>query len=283
MRVLVIGSGGMLGHMLVYYLAEHKYEVSDISRTRKCHDTTVIMDVLSREFDEFISTHEYDAIINCAALLHESCLADKEQAVMINSWFPHHLQRIKGDKTYLIQISSGGVYKGDNAPYNENSVHDTITFYGKSKSIGEIEGDNCFTIRSDVVGPDMSGKAKGIFNWIMTAKGEVEGYSHMSINGVTSLEYARFLESALNNRITGIYNLHSDGSISKADFLKMVIDIFGLEGVSVKNVIYPIQNNSLSSIRMEIPYIRKTYAEQLVELKDWIDDHKMLYSHYYKQ
>lgn len=282
MKVLVIGSGGMLGHVVVHYFLECGYEVYDISRSRKCRKKTELMDVLKLEkFDRYVEKNDFDAIINCAAVLPKGCVSDRETAILLNSYFPQHLKSlVEKTNTYFVQISTGGVYKGDMAPYHEGCEQDAVSFYGKTKSLGEPDGNNILTVRSDVVGPDMAREGGGIFNWIMMSAGEVSGYAHMSINGVTSLEYAKFLEQAMQKKYKGNYNLHADGSISKADFIRLVIDVFHINNLSVKDMFYPIQNNSLSTIRSDIDFPRKTYRRQLEELRVWMLKHKELYSHY---
>lgn len=282
MKVLVIGSGGMLGHMVVHYFLECGYEVSDISKSRKCRQKTELMDVLKLEaFDGYVERNHFDAIINCAAVLPKGCASDREAAILLNSYFPQHLKTFaEKTDTYFVQISTGGVYKGDKAPYHEECEQDAVSFYGKTKSLGEPDGNNILTIRSDVVGPDMTRWAGGIFNWAMMSTGEVCGYAHMSINGVTTLEYAKFLEQAMRKKYRGYYNLHADGSISKADFIRLVIEVFHIQDLSVRDVLYPNQNNSLSTIRSDIDFPRKTYRRQLEELRAWMLEHKELYPHY---
>lgn len=280
MRVLIIGSGGMLGHVLTYYLSSRNHEVTDVSLSRKCRKDSVLIDVLSNEFHNFIKNNYFDVIINCAAVLPANCSKNPINAININSVFPNCLKTLVNPKTYLIQIGTGGVYKGDHAPYHEESEQDSTSFYGKTKSLGEISGENVLLIRSDVVGPDMSRDSRGIFNWVLTSKDSVNGYAHMSINGVTSLEYSKFIEQAINERYIGSYNLHTDGSISKANFIRTVLRVFDKKDVKVTDVYQPVQNNSLCSMRTDVKYKRKSYETQLLELKEWMIENKHLYPHY---
>ena len=280
MKILVIGSGGMLGHMLTYYLSSRNFDVTDVSFSRRCRDESILIDVLSEDFDIYIKSNYFDVIINCAAILPNNCLKDPINAIKINAVFPNHLNTIVNPRTHLIQIGTGGVYKGDHAPYHEDSEQDSTTFYGKTKSLGEIKGENVLLIRSDVVGPDMSRDSRGIFNWILMSENSITGYAHMSINGVTSLEYAKFIEQAINERYVGSYNLHTDGSISKANFIKLVLSVFQKKDTVVTDVYKPVQNNSLSSLRSDIKYKRKSYETQLLELKEWMIANINLYPHY---
>ena len=55
------------------------------------------------------------------------------------------------------------------------------------------------TVRSDFIGPDMSENGSGLFNWIMNSTGYINGYSKVFFNGVTSLEFAKFIEKAIIN------------------------------------------------------------------------------------
>ncbi len=283
MKLLVIGSGGMLGHMIVRYMEKKGYDVTDISKTRKCREATIQMDILDEEFSVFMGSHSFDVVINCAAVLFGDKKVDLENALAVNSVFPHRLKKmLVNTDTYLIHISTGGVFKGDMPPYSELCGQDTISVYGKTKSLGEIEGDNILVIRSDVTGPHMSPNAKGLFNWGIMSTGEINGFANMRINGVTSLEYAAFIRSVLVNRPEGFYNLCSAGNISKADFLKLIKKVFNITAFSVKDVALPVRDNTLLTLRNDIAYRPKSYEQQMLELREWIENNIDLYPHYKK-
>lgn len=282
MRILVIGSGGMLGHMTTLYLAEQGYEVWDISKTKRCRKETALLDVCDMVvMSEYLNQHSFDVVINCAALLVRACEVNPEMAEMLNAKFPHWLEEFfERTPTRIIQVSTAGVFHGDYAPYSEMDRCDANGCYNDTKRRGELNNKKDLTVRSDFWGPDMSDGASGIFHWIMTEKGAVTGFSNVVINGVSSLEFARFIEGVIRFPMTGIYHLYSEESISKADLLRKICETFGRIDIQVSDVSEPRRNTSLETVREYTTYHRKGYEKQLDELKEWIKNHRELYPHY---
>lgn len=284
MKILIIGSGGMVGHVLTFYLKEMGYDVVDVSHTRKCRSETILLDVLDKTFfSDFLKTNPFDVVINCAAILPKMSLECPSLTVLVNSYFPHYLEEffINTD-TKIIQVSTGGVFSGENGPYCEDEKHDTSIFYGRTKSLGELFGKNNLTVRSDFIGPDMSKAGGSLFNWIMNAKGNISGYNKAFFNGVSSIEFAKFTEFAIKNHVTGIYHLHTSDTISKAEFIELVCDRFDKKNVTMKHDTSISINTSLVTGRKEIAYIQSSFKEQIDMVYNWIVNHRELYPHYFE-
>ncbi len=283
--MLVIGSGGMVGHMVAQYLIEKKYNIFDISAKRKFRPETINMNVLDFErLSEFLDLHNFDVVINCAALLVKASDERKAEAVLLNSYFPHFLEDYyRNSETYIIQISTGGVYSGNSTDfYFESSVCDALSFYGKSKLLGELDDSRNLTIRSDFWGPDISDSGSSLFNWIMHVEGTVTGFGKYIFNGISSLALAEFIDSAIQNRYCGICNLYSQNHISKADFIRLACDTFEKSNLTIKEESSTVKSFLLKSERNNINFLPRTFAEQMVEIKHWIFSHKSSYEHYFK-
>ncbi|MDD6193884.1 MAG: sugar nucleotide-binding protein [Lachnospiraceae bacterium] len=285
MRILVIGSGGMLGHMTTLYLAEKGYDVCDISKTKKCREETVLLDVCdTRTFSQYLKQHYFDVVINCVALLVGASEANPQMAHAINEEFPHWLENFfEGTPTQIIQVSTAGVFQGSNAPYPETADCDARGCYNITKYRGELHNSKDLTVRSDFWGPDMCEEASGLFHWIMTAEGVVNGFSNVVINGVSSLEFVCFIEEILGTSMTGIYHLHSEEPISKADLLRKICATFERTNIRVLGVTEPRRNTCLKTVTTHTTYHPKGYEQQMTELKEWMEKHRELYSHYFIQ
>ena len=283
MKILVIGSGGMLGHVLTLYLKEKGHDVSDISKRRKCNRETILMNVLDfHSFDNFLDNNEFDFIVNCAAILSGECEKNKKDAILLNSYFPHYLEkRCINLKTRIIQVSTAGVFDGKCGGYMEDCKCDTKSFYGMTKLLGELTDGKNLTVRSDFVGPDMYSEGRGLFNWIMKSKCEINGYCMAYFNGVTSLELAEFIDLALKKNYRGVYHLYTMDINSKANFARMICEVFGKEDLSVKDCEDVCVDMTLKSSRNDIEYIQKNMETQLVELKNWMEKNKNIYEHYF--
>lgn len=283
MKILIIGSSGMLGHILTLYLRYSGYDVEDISATFKWSDSTNIINVNDEiKIGTYLESKKFDVVINCAALLVKASETNKVEAIRLNSLFPHWVEKYyENTNTRIIQVSTAGVYYGDNAPYSEESRHDTNNFYGQTKSLGELNNSKDLTIRSDFFGPDMRKAGGGLFNWAMSQKDEISGYNKVFINGVTSLEFAKFIEYIIHNPIAGTLNLHSKDATSKAELLRK---IYSIMKKNVKVIDNPLveRNTCIKSLRADCNYISKSYDQQIEELFQWIQSHKELYGHYYE-
>jgi len=281
MKILIIGSGGMLGHVTTLFLKNIGHHVVDISKKRTINKNTLLIDVLEKDAlsSELLST--FDVVINCAALLVNASEKDKPRAILMNSWFPHYLEEnLLHTKTKIIQVSTDGVFFGDKAPYQENIYPDTKTFYGRTKALGEVVNTKDLTIRASFVGPDMHKEGEGLFHWFVQQKGVVKGYSKVMFNAVTNLEFANFVSYAIEKNISGLYHLRASESISKHCFLSKVKQQFRLNNVILKENDDIISDNTLANTRNEVGYICKSYNEMLSELEMWMRENKWAYPHY---
>lgn len=267
-KTLILGAGGMLGYAVYSFLHNLQYDVAGVTKTRKreglvCLDVTVEPDLggLLHEMRPY-------AIINCAAILAGPSEERKGEAVKLNAWLPHYLEEYC-DKygSYLIQVSTDGVFSGRTGGYKEDSPSDTDTFYGKSKYLGEASGKNALTVRSAFWGVDADPQGKGLFQWFMRQRGQVSGYAKAFFNGVSNLEFARFAEQAVKNRWTGVYHLCAADTLSKYEFLCLQKEIFNVEARVVPSESLCI-DRSLICTRTDIPYVGKTFKEMMTELKD---------------
>ena len=132
MKVLVLGSAGMLGSSLVKELGL-SHEV--ISRSRENYD---LRD--DKAFAEDISETRPQWVANCAAYTKVDLAEDEhELAIEINGHAPGRLAgRCSEAGVNFLQISTDYVFKGDKAsPYKEDDPTGPLSAYGKSKLAGE--------------------------------------------------------------------------------------------------------------------------------------------------
>lgn len=270
MKIILIGAGGMLGYVTYQYLRSQQYEVSGVTRTKSYPDIICLDATDQISINAFLERTPFDVIINCAAFLVKRSEERKSAAIKVNTWLPHYLEEFCDfhDK-YLIQVSTDGVFSGKTGRYQERSLSDANTFYGKSKFLGEVMGDHALTIRSGFWGADVNPEGYGLFQWFARQEGKVFGYSKAVFNGVSNLEFAKFVVSAIQNRWTGVYHLCASDIISKYSFLNIEKEIFKKEteviadeGVST--------DRSLVCTRSDIHYQQKTFRMMMTELRDWM-------------
>lgn len=285
MKILVLGSNGMAGHLISLYFQEQNYEVTGFARQQSpflAH--SIIGDASDMDLlKKYICEGEYDAVINCIGLLNQFAEENKAIAVLLNGYLPHYLVEItKNMKTRIIHMSTDCVFAGNDGPYFEDSLPNGTSFYDRSKAIGEINTSKDLTFRNSIVGPDIKSTGIGLFNWFMKQKGSVGGYTGAIWTGVTTYTLAKAMEQALKENLTGLYNLVNNESISKYHLLQLFNKYFRDSKVDI----YPNDqlqlDKSLRRKRNDFSFVVPSYEQQIAEMAEWCNKHKEIYPHYFK-
>ena len=282
MKILVLGATGMAGHTISIYLSEAGHDVTAFTRRKfeYCHNITGDVTDFALIKKVVLEGH-YDAIINAIGILNRDAEDNKPQAVLLNSYLPHYLSEITKDtKTRVIHMSTDCVFSGKTGGYDESSLRDGETFYDRSKALGELENQKDLTFRNSIIGPDLNGEGIGLFNWFMKQTGEINGYTKAMWTGVTTLTLAKAMESAVQQGLTGIYNLVNNQIISKYELLRL----FNKHMKDGQVMIAPSDavevDKSLINNRSDFSFVVPSYEQMIIEMKEWIEDHKELYPHY---
>lgn len=269
-KVLIIGAGGMLGDMVFQYLKEKNYYVVGITKSKR-RAGLVNLDVTDESaLLPFLDGYSFDVIINCAALLVGASTEHPADAVKLNAWVPHVLaQKCACTGTYLVQVSTDGIFSGRQGGYCENDISDASTFYGKSKYLGELDSQIGLTVRSGFWGCDINAAGSGLFQWFMNQSGVITGYTRALFNGVSNLEFAKFLDQTIQNRWLGIYHLCAADTLSKYAFLELQKQVF-IKEIEIHKDESTHVDRTLCCTRTDIPYRQKKMEEMMYELKEWI-------------
>jgi len=284
MKILVLGGTGMAGHTISIYFKEASHEVTAFSRSKVDYCNNINGDITDfGSLKKIIIEGQYDAIINAIGILNQDAENNKSNAVLVNSYLPHFLSdTTKYMETRIIHMSTDCVFSGNTGGYSETSLRDGETFYDRSKALGELENDKDLTFRNSIIGPDMSENGIGLFNWFMKQDSQLNGFTKAIWTGVTTLTLAKAMEKALIEKLTGLYNLVNNETISKYELLKLFnkhmkdekIEILPSDKLSI--------DKSLVNNRTDFSFKVPSYEAMVAEMKVWIDNHKELYPHYFK-
>lgn len=284
MRILVLGGSGMAGHTISIYFKETGHDVTVFSRSKVGYCKNITGDVTDfSNLKKIVKEGEYDAIINAIGILNEDAEEKKSNAVLLNSYLPHFLSDItKEADTRVIQMSTDCVFSGKTGGYSEESLRDGRTFYDRSKALGELENSKDLTFRNSIIGPDMSEDGIGLFNWFMKQEGQVNGFTKAIWTGVTTLTLAKAMEQALKENLAGLYNLVNNEVISKYELLKLFNTHMRDEEIKITPSDKLSVDKSLVNNRNDFSFKVQSYESMIIEMKEWITDHKDLYPHYFK-
>jgi dTDP-4-dehydrorhamnose reductase len=282
-KVLILGSTGLIGHQIHKLLSEESgYELFDISYRNKLHQETLLVNIINEdELKNEIKKIKPNFVINCIGTLIKESALNPELAVLTNALLPHRLKNICDSiQAKLIHMSTDCVFSGNNKkPYKENDIKDGLDVYAKTKSLGEIIENQHLTIRTSVIGPELKRDGEQLFNWFMSEKGEIEGFSDAIWSGVTSLELARGVKWMIENNINGLYQLTNGIPISKNEILQL-FKKYTKKNISITPILGINIDKSFIDTRKIINYKIPSYEEMISEMMDFINSNTELYPHY---
>lgn len=279
MKIVVLGSRGMAGHIIAEYLDSlDKYKVFGVAReSGKFVDK--ILDVLDeKSLEAYLSEVKPDIVVNGVGVLVAQSNADISNAIITNGLLPHMLSKL-GDRLdfKLIHLSTDCVFSGRDGGYTEDSPKDGLDSYAKSKALGEVINEQDLTIRTSIIGPELK-NGTGLLNWFFQQNGEIRGYTHAFWTGVTTLELAKVIDAMIEQEITGLYHLCPQNKISKYDLLLLFNKIWKKDIKIIPFDDYYI-DKSLICTRNDFKYDDVDYEKMLIELKAWMTMHTQYYKY----
>ncbi len=282
LKILVLGSTGLIGHQVFNYLDNNKYQLFNISYRKKLNDETILCDV--RNHDDFVNNIKSispDIIVNCIGILIKGANENPENAIYINSYMPHMLMKLSDEiSCKLIHISTDCVFSGaKEIPYIEKDFKDGKDNYAKSKGLGEIINKNHLTLRTSVVGPELKRDGEELFHWFMSQTGEVNGFTKAIWSGVTTLILAKVVGWAIDNKITGLYHVTNNNSIDKYSLL-CLIKKYVKKNISIIPVEDKKPNKSFIDTRNELDFIIPSYEAMIRQMIDMMVQNKEIYEQY---
>jgi len=285
MRILILGGDGMLGHSL-FCLLKGKYDVKvtlrqDMStynafRIFNADNAYTGIDVrYSDRLLEVLASFHPDVIVNAVGIVKQRLNAKESiPTIEINSLFPQRLAIIcKTVGAKLIHLSTDCVFSGQKGNYRENDLPDAEDLYGRTKLLGEVYESHCLTLRTSMIGKELSRKTS-LLEWFLSKKGAIKGYKKAIFSGFTTLELSRIIENLIINRpeIHGLYHVSST-PITKYDLLSMIKKQLNLS-VTIEGDEYFECDRSLDSnhFRTELNYNPPSWKSMVQELCKEIDN-----------
>ena len=281
-KILVLGSTGMLGHVLCNKLESNsKYHLYNVSFRKKLNSKTTIIDVSDFEkLKDFIEEIKPDFIVNCIGVLINGSNKNIKNAIYLNAYLPHLLNQLCNSiNIKLIHVSTDCVFSGNTGGYHENSIKDAIDDYGKTKSLGEFNSQSNLCIRTSIIGPEIKQNGEGLLHWLFQQKGKVSGYKNVFWSGVTTLELSKAIDFSIQNNVNGLWNLTNNEPISKYHLLEKIINIFSLNNIELDEDFKKKSNKSFKSIREDINFKVSTYDSMIKEMFDYYKKNRILYNY----
>lgn len=267
-KIIIIGSTGMLGRYIYKYFTTvcTAYKVLTVNSDRYRISQESLGDIERILLECGID--DKTCVINCAGAIPQRNGKAEANYYIVNAIFPHVLwstcQRY-GAK--MIHPTTDCVYDGRRGNYKESDTADETGAYGLSKALGEPVGAT--VIRTSIIGLEMRNK-KSFMEWVLGAKGTINGWANHMWNGITCLQWCKIVEQIIERDLfwRGTRHLMSPVPYSKYEMATTIRDIFGLELIVNQVVALEPSDKTLGSKFPEIfdiPDLR----QQIAELKDF--------------
>lgn len=234
MKILVIGSSGMIGRTMFHVLAQRSdWQVIGSMRAKVFEGTApgpIVGGIDLTNYDHlehlFGQTHP-EIVINCAGLTKHLPEGNAPiPALAMNALLPHRLAQLcEIAKARLIHVSTDCVFSGNVGDYKEQDATDATDVYGKTKALGEVVTGNVVTLRTSTIGHE-HGTRFGLLEWFL-AQNQCKGFRHAIFSGLPSVEFARVVRDIVipNQSLSGLYHVGAN-PIDKLSLLQIVARIY---------------------------------------------------------
>jgi dTDP-4-dehydrorhamnose reductase len=280
MRILILGGDGMLGQQLYRHFSRaHEVRVTLRQDLAAYHQVCPLfnernayagIDVRSFErLVEVISDFRPDTVLNAVGIVKQrSTSKESIPSIEINALLPHRLAVLcSAIGARLVHYSTDCVFSGNKGNYLETAPSDAEDLYGKSKFLGEVRESNCVTLRSSIIGRELSRKTS-LFEWFLSQSGTVKGFTRAIYTGFTTLEMSRITEMLLLTYpdAHGVYQVSSE-PINKYELLLLFREKLNKEIEIVPDESF-VCDRSLDSARFrsEFHYTPPTWSTMIEEL-----------------
>lgn len=239
MKVLILGVTGMLGNTMFRYLSQ--YPELDVYATARSERATgffeeklrprILAGVNVENQDTLIQTYSKvrpDVVINCVGLIKQLAECnDPLVAIPINTLLPHRLSALCDiTKSRLIHISTDCVFAGTKGHYLESDAPDAYDLYGRSKLLGEVDAPHAITLRTSLIGHELSGHYS-LVNWFLSQQGQAKGYTQAIFSGLPTVELCRVVREHVfpHPELHGLYHVAAS-AINKHDLLQLIASAY---------------------------------------------------------
>lgn len=280
MRILILGGDGMLGHQLLKsYASRHEVKVTlrqDLEAYSgynlfNMDNAYAGIDVRSLErLTEVFADFRPEAVINAVGIVKQRPTAKESiPSLEINSLLPHRLAVLcKGAGARLIHLSTDCIFSGKKGNYLESDPSDAEDLYGKTKFLGEVHDSSCLTLRTSIIGRELS-RNKSLLEWFLAQSGTIKGFTNAIYSGFTTIEMGRIIEKLLLNHSesSGVYQVSSD-PINKYDLLLLFREKLDQQVEILRDeTFYCDRSLNSDRFRKEFNYVPPSWPDMIEELR----------------
>jgi dTDP-4-dehydrorhamnose reductase len=294
-KIMVLGGAGMLGHKMFQVLRERSADVfctvreheleAPLDRVELLQGRDVLQGVDVTDFwalDAILSAFRPEYVINCVGIIKQRAEAVSPiPSITLNSLLPHKLAQMAtqwGGR--VIHFSTDCVFSGKRGEYTEEDHSDAEDLYGKTKFLGEVAVANALTLRTSIIGRELT-EHRSLLDWFLAQnKKTIRGYRRVIYSGVTTNYLAELVASIIQEHsgLHGLYQVASE-PISKYDLLRLLREAYQLD-VHIEPDDLEVSDRSMRCDRLrEVigykcppwPALARQLAEDTTPYEKWLE------------
>ncbi len=239
MKTVILGANSMLGWGLFEMLRGQGVRGTCSPSTRRPEGSGLeVLDLLDPPaVQAWLAETSPDLVLNCAAICKvEKCEKHQDYAWEVNVGGTQNVLDLLLPEVRLVYVSSDHVFSGDTGPYDENTVPDPISFYGKTRVEAEqrvlAQRPQSLVVRVPLcIGPSYNGRS-GHLDWLRYRHGKAlpmtivrdEYRSALPLDAAAE----RVWQMALSP-LVGLRHLHAEQTVSRPDLARHLAERQGLQ------------------------------------------------------
>ena len=235
----------MLGHKMFQVLRERFTGVictvrgdirhSSLDRVELLQGDDVIPGIDVADFPALqttLSAFRPEYIVNCVGVIRQRAEAVSPiPSITTNALLPHKLAQMASHwDGRVIHFSTDCVFSGKRGGYTEEDPSDAEDLYGKTKFLGEVAVANALTLRTSIIGRELSHHCS-LLDWFLARNHKtIRGFRKVIYSGVTTNHVAELVASIVRTHpaLNGLYQVASE-PISKYDLLCLLGEAYGMD------------------------------------------------------
>ena len=277
MNILITGCHGQLGNemqLLEQEHFQHQWFNTDVQELDISNQVAV---------EQFVTEHEIDGIVNCAAYTAVDKAEDNEDlCTKLNAEAPAYLAAaVEKRHGWMIQISTDYVFDGTrNTPYVEEDDTCPDSVYGRTKLVGELNVQKLCEKSMIIRTAWLYSSFGNNFVKTMIRLGKEKPELGVIFDQIGTPTYARDLAVAIMTAIDegiipGIYHFSNEGVISWYDFTKAIHRLSGITTCHVRplhTAEYPTPARRPHFSVLDKTKIKQTYGLEIPYWEDSLKD-----------
>lgn len=228
MKIVILGSTGMLGQALIKESLNRKLQTIGIARkgSDRCLDLTN-----DKELIDAIESIAPDVIINTVAIVNLKICEEKPLlAYLTNTHSVAILSEMTRKKNiYLVQISTDHYYTGDqDFQHSENEEVELVNEYAKTKYMAEnfaLSDPKSLIVRTNIVGFRDRINSPTFIEWVLDSlikQLPMTLFYDFFTSSIDVTSFAKIIFDVLEQKCSGILNIASRETFSKKTFIEMI-------------------------------------------------------------